>query len=1179
MSTPNELSMNIVIRAPGSNEVVSDVTINLQKMKVEVNETTAALKRKTKAQTADTDAVKLSNEEIARQEKLLRGNRDAKTQNTAATDKDSEAETANTKAKKAKNAETAREIELDKILFSIQEGLIKQNLMGQQNLMAAESGYSKFYLQASRVASLGTPAVLKAGTWSALLLGGAAYEGIKKYAEFNKLITQTITQAGRSPSELPFLSKTALDIARQTGANVNDVANMMYRAASGTASWNDGLGATKKQLADVTKQVANLNVLGNIPGGVASEQSARVVTALVNANIRGVGSGSAGVSRAAYLINAAVGAGDIRQSELVSALGRGVLTSAKANGMSAQDAVSWIDLLTSLGTTGSVAGTYVKSGINLLTNPSTQGAKAMAMLHIAPGDFQKIMSGNQNYTGQDGIVYTGLMGVTMKLKEAMGTFNPFSNFPKYKGAQGFQGAVNLLETWGVNQIPKNMIDAWKSGKNFTQSMAMQAESLLLTKAFGGSKQFATIASLINNPDKLAGIIAAIDRQNNSASYNRSVQIALNTPSAQFHKMLQRFNADLISVGKNLTGPAILVGKVFTGLFDILTQFKIILYPLVGAMVSFIALATVAKTAQILRGGYALMGGGFARTSSFWGSMIARNPERYAEGTFRGRMVRSLGSGGAAMQSTAKIQEDEFIGKMGATFNKFGLSTDAFGADIERLTAFLGGEAMAGTAGAAGMAGRSAAEISAAERGLLSSGNLITKKAIREAYYPGMPARGRAQTALVNQTYEKLRPMQQEQLRTMGATPVVPVATRPGVRPPSGEPAGVTGAAAREGEQLAVRETGALEGGFSGIGGRLLGFLGGPVGMMAMMSLPFALPLLGKLGGLFSGGGGTPYTLPGAVKGFSASEANANLAGLNKKQQASFNKFVNDMVAGKDINKDIKAMQKLGIASSYWQGLLGQSLGEKGIKTGVKDYNALLKIQKIQSLASSIDAVGVNGKKFLKQQVMGNKALWNSLSNDQRQAYKKLFNSDSKPQDWEKLTQTALTGEADILNTQFGKKLGQYAPNFVADVATRAQTSLVKNIRGIKGTSAAAVTAEYIGSARLQATANQDYKTALTFKPGSKLYNEYMDLYQKLTASAAKERAQAANDQKELGLSGKTIQDLANKIAAANKSVYQQAGFATAAQFATAMVSSLKTGGPLLAQIVNDANKNKNSRCN
>jgi len=1171
--------MNIVIRAPGSNEVVSDVTINLQKMKVEVNETTAALKRKTKAQTADTDAVKLSNEEIARQEKLLRGNRDAKTQNTAATDKDSEAETANTKAKKAKNAETAREIELDKILFSIQEGLIKQNLMGQQNLMAAESGYSKFYLQASRVASLGTPAVLKAGTWSALLLGGAAYEGIKKYAEFNKLITQTITQAGRSPSELPFLSKTALDIARQTGANVNDVANMMYRAASGTASWNDGLGATKKQLADVTKQVANLNVLGNIPGGVASEQSARVVTALVNANIRGVGSGSAGVSRAAYLINAAVGAGDIRQSELVSALGRGVLTSAKANGMSAQDAVSWIDLLTSLGTTGSVAGTYVKSGINLLTNPSTQGAKAMAMLHIAPGDFQKIMSGNQNYTGQDGIVYTGLMGVTMKLKEAMGTFNPFSNFPKYKGAQGFQGAVNLLETWGVNQIPKNMIDAWKSGKNFTQSMAMQAESLLLTKAFGGSKQFATIASLINNPDKLAGIIAAIDRQNNSASYNRSVQIALNTPSAQFHKMLQRFNADLISVGKNLTGPAILVGKVFTGLFDILTQFKIILYPLVGAMVSFIALATVAKTAQILRGGYALMGGGFARTSSFWGSMIARNPERYAEGTFRGRMVRSLGSGGAAMQSTAKIQEDEFIGKMGATFNKFGLSTDAFGADIERLTAFLGGEAMAGTAGAAGMAGRSAAEISAAERGLLSSGNLITKKAIREAYYPGMPARGRAQTALVNQTYEKLRPMQQEQLRTMGATPVVPVATRPGVRPPSGEPAGVTGAAAREGEQLAVRETGALEGGFSGIGGRLLGFLGGPVGMMAMMSLPFALPLLGKLGGLFSGGGGTPYTLPGAVKGFSASEANANLAGLNKKQQASFNKFVNDMVAGKDINKDIKAMQKLGIASSYWQGLLGQSLGEKGIKTGVKDYNALLKIQKIQSLASSIDAVGVNGKKFLKQQVMGNKALWNSLSNDQRQAYKKLFNSDSKPQDWEKLTQTALTGEADILNTQFGKKLGQYAPNFVADVATRAQTSLVKNIRGIKGTSAAAVTAEYIGSARLQATANQDYKTALTFKPGSKLYNEYMDLYQKLTASAAKERAQAANDQKELGLSGKTIQDLANKIAAANKSVYQQAGFATAAQFATAMVSSLKTGGPLLAQIVNDANKNKNSRGN
>jgi hypothetical protein len=483
-------------------------------------------------------------------------------------------------------------------------------------------------------------------------------------------------------------------------------------------------------------------------------------------------------------------------------------------------------------------------------------------------------------------------------------------------------------------------------------------------------------------------------------------------------------------------------------------------------------------------------------------------------------------------------------------------------------------------GAGGVAGRSAAEISAAERGLLGSGNLITKKAIREAYYPGMPARGRAQTALVNQTYAKLRPMQQEQLRTMGTTPIVPVATRPGVRPPSGEPAGVTGAAAREGEQLAVRETGTLAGGFSGIGGRLLGFLGGPVGMMAMMSLPFALPLLGKLGGLFGGGGGTPYTLPGSVAGFSAGEAKTNLAGLNKKQKASFNKFVSDMVAGKDINKDIKAMQKLGIASSYWQGLLGQSLGAKGIKTGVKDYNALLKIQNWTKYVGAWASVRPNeAKAALKREVMGNKVLWNSLSNDQRQAYKKLFSSNSKLQDWEKLTQTALTGEADILNTQFGKKLGQYAPNFVAGQAKQNQTSLVKNIRGIKGTSAAAVTAEYIGSARLQATANQDYKTALTFKPGSKLYNEYMDLYQKLTASAAKERAQAAKDQKELGLSGKTIQDLANKIAAANKSVYQQAGFATAAQFATAMVSSLKTGGPLLAQIVNDANKHHNARGN
>ena len=83
----------------------------------------------------------------------------------------------------------------------------------------AAAGISKVYDKLGTVSRMATPAVLRAGTWSALALGGIAYESVKQFTSLNAELTQSITQAGRAANSLPFLQQTALDISKQTGVS------------------------------------------------------------------------------------------------------------------------------------------------------------------------------------------------------------------------------------------------------------------------------------------------------------------------------------------------------------------------------------------------------------------------------------------------------------------------------------------------------------------------------------------------------------------------------------------------------------------------------------------------------------------------------------------------------------------------------------------------------------------------------------------------------------------------------------------------------------------------------------------------------------------------------------------------------------------------------------------------
>jgi len=549
--------------------------------------------------------------------------------------------------------------------------LERQTIMSSYAASASVADLGAGYSKMITVSEMATPALMKAASWAGIGLAGLAYEGIKQYTQFNKLITQTITQAGVAPSKMGFLSNLAESVAKSTGQHLNDVANTIYRAASGTASWNNGLGATKKQLGDIVTQVSKLNVVGAIAPGAESEQASRVVTALINAHIRGVGNNP---TKAAALVNAAVGSGDMRLADLVPGIGRGLLSSAVANNMTAQDALAWVATLTSQGTTASVAGNYVKTGINLLSHPSAQGVSALAMLGIKPGELQNLMSGPG-----------GLVAALSTLKSGMKHLNP-GNAAQFfyheagvprPGGGGLQGAVAKLQSWSAGELSQKFISDWVHNK-LTPQEQTQATGLILTKAFGGSKQFATIAAVLNNLGLVKGIESHIGALNSGGYFNAQYARTAETPSQQFKRMQQSIIVDLVNIGKTLTPLGLTVGHAITGIISGLSKFKGVLYGFVAVAGSLLALAGAAKAAEIGSHLAPVVGAAYNRLGIMAGT----------DSAFTQAMYGRANGGGSKFLNIYKAKSHGILAKAGGeSIAANGISAEAVaaGAPVEGLS--------------------------------------------------------------------------------------------------------------------------------------------------------------------------------------------------------------------------------------------------------------------------------------------------------------------------------------------------------------------------------------------------------------------------------------------------------------------------------------------------------------
>lgn len=766
----------------------------------------------------------------------------------------------------ADNTNVARENAAAKDAATIATERFSARMVDSQVAIAmANANYSKTYTALTRMESIGTPAIMKAATWSALGIGGIAYESVKQYMNLNKSLMQTITQAGVSPNRMGFLTQMDLNVAKQTGQSIAGVADMIYRVASGTASWNNGLGATNKQLQNVVSNVARLNVLGGVPAGAASEQSARVVAALLNANLPGVGNDA---NKAGALINATVGAGDIRQGELISSVGRGLLAAAQANGATAKDAMAWIDLLTTLGATGSIAGTRVTTGLTLLSANTKQGSMALGMVGIKPGEVQKI------------IAHQGIAAAATFLNNQIAQFNPIENYPKVGKGQGRQGAINELQSWGVNNISSQLISDWSSGvlrdpkTKQQQDELRQIRTLILTKAFGGAKQYVTVATLLNNVGRYVGINNAIGRNDTQAVYQAAVARAENTPSVVFHKALIGIQADLVQVGKELTPVAVEAARGLLLLTNTLTHFKAILVPIGLSLAYILGAAGLSKAASIGKGAQRMFGAGNALGSKAY-SGLGRvfGGEKNAMGRFFGHLGSSLDN----PSSVYNIGRGTAEKKLADDLAMSGVKINQGGDKILTAARIMAGESSSGGGFGGGRRSPSSLEkqlvkdaenagnLSEDEKRVLqyhmSEGKLLSKTGIRNALGLGRGV-ANGDTAKVEEIFGKISGMQNA---GRDLTTVAKIGMTGGAEDLAGAIGGSAVAGAAESAGSGIMATLGGMGAGDLLAGAL-GMAGGPVGMILMSTLaatvgPAILKGLGGLGSLFAPHAVKPAYIP------------------------------------------------------------------------------------------------------------------------------------------------------------------------------------------------------------------------------------------------------------------------------------------------------------------------------
>ena len=574
LSANGEFTKQVVIQVQKHTAAVKDEAVAVKDAAGAIKKESGAIKENTAAKAEGVAAAG----DVAKAEEVVKAATEEETVATKASTDTAKASIATNKARRDAIEQVARQIKAQILAFqqlalseqeqkAIQsemyppterqiaqmENLTRQTILATESLQrqqdAAQNTLKKFADAAPRLSK-----------FSLYVAGGfvaSMYEGIKQWGNFQKIMTTTFTQAHVATSKQKALTADVLDVAKQTGKSYNDVADALYRVASATSSWNNGTGATTGQLNALLKTTAQLQVLGNVPGGAQSEAAARIIGAVAMSDMKDItGKNDMQKSQAsAAMINAIVGAGDIKMTDLISALGRGVLTSAKSVGLGMKDVGAFIDLMTVHGTTGATAGTYVAHALQLLTGSTQQNRQYQAAIGIAPGDLEEIMKTK------------GLGATAQYLSQHMNSLNAISSLSVQAGTKHLTGQDAAVYMMQKAQLTPEQIQVFKSGqlanvnsaadyKNLTKEQQKVYDTVRLIQMqamFGGGRQAIPLITLMENLGQYNSINSLIGKSSTQKEYKKDLAKAMDQPAVQQAKLLRSLQYDLMMFGKTMSG--------------------------------------------------------------------------------------------------------------------------------------------------------------------------------------------------------------------------------------------------------------------------------------------------------------------------------------------------------------------------------------------------------------------------------------------------------------------------------------------------------------------------------------------------------------------------------------------------------------------------------------------------
>lgn len=307
----------------------------------------------------------------------------------------------------------------------------------------------------------------------------------KMASDFSASMTKIQTQAGGSAKDVKTLSAQVLSLAKTAQQGPQELADSLFHLKS--------VGLDNVDAMKALKTASDLAAVG----GAGLEDT---TNALAGAWRTGI-SGAKNFGAAAKTLNAIIGAGNVRMSDLVGALGTGILASAKTFGLSLKQVGAALATLTDEGVPATAAATRLRQSFSLLGAPSAAADKQLKSI--------------------------GLSG--LKLAEAM------------RGKQGIIGALDLLKA--------HLKDS---------GLSLAEQSQLLSRAFGGGRSGGTILSLINNLD----VLKKKQNQVNSSlgKYNKAVATQRKTPEAQFKLLESSLQRMAILIGNQVLPGLIKLGN-------------------------------------------------------------------------------------------------------------------------------------------------------------------------------------------------------------------------------------------------------------------------------------------------------------------------------------------------------------------------------------------------------------------------------------------------------------------------------------------------------------------------------------------------------------------------------------------------------------------------------------------